>query len=465
MTEKKYNLLFLFADQWRRESIGFVDDDVITPNIDNFAKDSLVFTNAVSTGPLCSPSRASILTGRYPAQHGVYTNCKTGLNDVYLKEEEITLFDVLKESGYKTAYIGKWHLDSPDENREKKPISGARDWDAYTPPGKKRHGIDFWYSYGAYDNHMKPHYWENTHEMIEIDEWSVKHETDKTLDFIEKNKGEAFSVFLSWNPPHTPLDLVPDKYLDMYKDRDIKIKENVVFENVIDHPETMDKALNFDKEQYKDELKKYYAAITGVDENFGRIIKYLKENNLYDNTIIVLTADHGEMFASHGLWSKHVWYEESIGVPFLLKIPEKTSGIIETVLSGVDIMPTLLSLLDLKIPKTVSGTNLKDSLIKNEYFENYAYISAVPGAIKAINVFNENNLNFKNYGWRAVRAKDYTYVVNRGYKPYEEKISLLYDNKNDKYQMNPIREKTEVSIKLEKLLKNFLDKYNDDFEI
>lgn len=462
---KKYNLLFLFADQWRRNSAGFMGkEDVYTPNIDEFTKDSLVFLNAVATGPLCSPSRASILTGTYPQTNGVWTNCKKGL-DIALKDSSITITDVLKNSGYYVGYIGKWHLDSPDENREKIPKSGARNWDAYTPP-EKRHGVDFWYSYGAYDNHLKPHYWHNSDKMIEIDKWSAEHETDIAIEFIEKNKDKPFSLFISWNPPHTPLDLVPDKYLELYKGKKLRVSENVKYENIIDHPKSMEQALNFTKEEYQEALRKYYAAISGIDDNFGRLIKYLKDNNLYDNTIIVLTADHGEMMCSHSMWSKHVWYEESIGVPFIIRFASGVNkGITDTVLSGVDIMPTLLGLLDLKVPSVVEGKSLSEHIKKGTKLDTDALISCFPGQPSAIEKFDVLGLNSLDYGWRAIRNKNYTYVVNRGYTPYDKKEKLLYNLKEDKYQVHPITTPNAISRELEKRLENYLKKLKDNFDI
>ena len=91
-----------------------------------------------------------------------------------------------------------------------------------------------WYSYGTYDQHLKPHYWHDDNKMIQIDQWSVEHETDKAIEFINKNKDEAFSLILSWNPPHTPLDLVPQKYVDMYKDKKFKLNPNVLLTGVTD---------------------------------------------------------------------------------------------------------------------------------------------------------------------------------------------------------------------------------------
>ena len=157
--KKKKNLLFIFADQWRRDAMGFANaDPVKTPNMDSFARESVYCTDAVSTFPLCSPHRASLLTGKNPLHTGVFTNCKTGLA-MGLKEEEYCIGDALKDCGYQTGYIGKWHLDEPDKNHSENPESGARNWDAFTPPGVRRHGFDFWYSYGAWDQHMTPHYW------------------------------------------------------------------------------------------------------------------------------------------------------------------------------------------------------------------------------------------------------------------------------------------------------------------
>lgn len=466
---KKANLLFVFADQWRRDSMGFMEkDEVITPNIDDFSKDSLSFDNAVSVCPLCSPSRASIFTGTYPVTHGVWTNCKPGLKDVELRETDITLMDILNDNNYKTAYIGKWHLDSPEVNFSPEPESGARDWDAYTPLGPRRHKVDFWYSYGTYDNHLHPHYWKDDNKMINIDKWSVEHETDIAIDFINKNKDNPFSLFLSWNPPHTPLDLVPQKYIDMYEGRKFKVKPNVLLNDVTDHTESVIPKLNFTDDEYQDVMRKYFAAVTGIDENFGRLIKNLKDNGIYDDTIIVLTADHGEMLCSHRLWSKHVWYEESIGVPFLIRYGDRfVKGRTDIVLNGVDIMPTILSLMDISIPKSVEGVSLEDSVLNNCENDNYAIICGYPGQIRAIKELEEAGKSNLSYGWRAIRTKRYTYVINRGYNSKYGIERLLYDNINDVYQLNPKKiddiSEDKIAWMLEDKIRQWSKKYKDKF--
>lgn len=468
--KRKPNLLFVFADQWRRDAMGFMGkDEVITPNIDSFAQESLNFDNAMSACPLCSPNRATMFTGTHPVTHGVWTNCKPGLPNLELRETDITLMDVLKNDGYKIGYIGKWHLDSPEVNFNPEPVSGARDWDAFTPPGKRRHGVDYWYSYGTYDQHLKPHYWHDDNKMIQIDQWSVEHETDKAIEFINKNKDEAFSLILSWNPPHTPLDLVPQKYVDMYKDKKFKVNPNVLLTGVTDHTESVNPRLNFTDEEYQDVMRKYFAAVTGIDENFGRLLQNLKDNGIYDDTIIVLTADHGEMLCAHRLWSKHVWFEESTGVPFLIKYGDRfVKGRTDVVLNGVDIMPTLLSLMELPIPESVQGIDLKEVIVNGSDIENYAIMTGYPGQMRAIEEFKSHGKENVAFGWRAIRTKQYTYAINRGYTMAHGIERLLYDNINDPYQMNPIRlndcSENEVAAELEAKLKEWAIKYNDKFE-
>ena len=141
---KKRNLIYVFADQWRNQSIGIHDSSVLTPNMDAFARDSIDMKDAVTTHPLCSPSRACLFTGTYPVEHGVYGNCMEGY-PIELREDD-NFLDLLHKDGYRTGYVGKWHLDQPELNFTSTPKSGAKGWDAYTPPGRKRHGIDYWHA-------------------------------------------------------------------------------------------------------------------------------------------------------------------------------------------------------------------------------------------------------------------------------------------------------------------------------
>ena len=306
------------------------------------------------------------------------------------------------------------------------PESGAAEWDAYTPPGERRHNFDYWYSYGAMNRHMHPHYWHDSSRMININRWSAEHDTDVFIKYLESVKGEDRPVlaFLSWNPPHPPYTDIDDRRKALYTE-DYAFRPNVPEEWRCDR-------------DYLEKRHDYFAAVAGLDEQFARLVTYLKDSGMYDNSIIVLSGDHGDMMGSQGLYGKNVWYEESIGVLFLIRYVDRfVKGRTDTVLNGVDIMPTILSLMDISISEYVEGISLKDSILNNSENDNYAIICGYPGQIKAIKELEEAGKSNLSYGWRAVRTKQYTYVINMGYNKKYGIERLLYDNINDVYQLNP----------------------------
>ncbi|MFR1832845.1 MAG: sulfatase-like hydrolase/transferase [Lachnospiraceae bacterium] len=463
--KKKKNLLFVFADQWRRDAMGFAGKDPVkTPNMDGFAEESVFCTDAVSTFPLCSPHRASLLTGKNPLHTGVFTNCKTGLS-MGLKEDEICIGDVLKSCGYQTGYIGKWHLDEPEQNHCPNPQSGAKNWDAYTPPGHKRHGFDFWYSYGAWDQHMSPHYWTDSPKQIQVKKWSPEHETDIALEYIKSHKDSGpFALFVSWNPPHSPYDQVPRKYLDLYKE-ELPLKENVELENI--HHHTYE-PVGYSRKELLQVTKEYYAAVSGLDDQFGRLIQTLKEMGIYEDTLIVLSADHGDMMGSHGLMAKHVWYEESIGIPLVIGGGGLKKRICHTLIGSPDFMPTILGLLELPIPESAEGMDcsgdIKGSL---EHPDHVCFLAACPGRDVFLEKFRKAGKNPMDFGWRGIRTRKYVYVIDVGYETTPKQSRHLYDLEEDPLQMRPevIENSKEHPVAgfLESRLKEWLKDQNDGF--
>ena len=458
MVRKKPNLLYVFLDQWRYHAMECTGEDPVhTPHMDTFAKESLNCEEAVSTFPLCSPHRASLLTGKYPFSVGMWTNCKIGLSEVLmLRPQETCIGNVLKEQGYHTGYIGKWHLDASEQNFEQNPVSGARDWDAYTPPGERRQGFDYWLSYGACDNHLDPHYWADTPKQIKPGCWFPEFETDKALEYMESQKGEKepFALFVSYNPPHLPYELVPDKYYKQYENMPVHFRENVPQEKRTPEMETI--------------TRQYFAAVTGVDEQFGRILQYLKDNHLEEDTLVVLSADHGEMLGSHGRMSKNVWYEESIHIPLYIRQKGHLApGRYPELFASPDHMPTLLGLLDIPVPDTCQGFN-HASCIRGEGSQapQDAFLCSYPGMPEMVAAFEKKGMNSKCYGWRGIRTHRHTYVVNNGYAPDGHQVRLLYDNEKDPYQMHPvvITELNQDLVKdYEKRLKEYLDMQQDPF--
>lgn len=459
--EKKANLLYIFADQWRYEALGCNHgDQVRTPWMDRFAQESMCFSNAYSTFPLCSPHRASLMTGKYPFSVGMWTNCKVGLEEkIMLKPQETCIGNVLKEYGYQTGYIGKWHLDASEQNFTPNPQSGAREWDAYTPPGERRQGFDYWLSYGACDDHLNPHYWMDDATQIKPGKWSAEFETDKAIEFMEERKdGDSpFALFLSYNPPHLPYELVPERYYEKYKDLPVKFRENV--------PEE----LRGEDGKLITQTRQYFAAVSGIDDQFSRIYEYLRENHMEENTLVVLSADHGDMLGSHGLMSKNVWYEESIHIPLMMRQKGRVrEGNNDVIFASPDHMPTILELLDIPVPEVCQGYSHKRGMLGADgKAPEHMFLCSYPGSAELVREFSERGLTHKAYGWRGIKTKRYTYVISNGYHPEDGQTELLYDDLEDPYQLHPRTiEKTCQEPQIQRfrsLVKEYLELTQDPF--
>ncbi len=455
-TPKRPNLVFMFPDQYRRQAIGYMKEDpVITPRLDKFASQSMVLTDAVSSYPVCSPFRAQLFIGKYPISNGVTTNCNSA-HDVMLKQNQRCLSDILYDSGYSLGYLGKWHLDKPHEpyvGRRRGRVGGPGGgivWDEFVPP-HRRHGFEFWHAYNCRDQHLNPRYWNTDSERTEpvyFKEWSTKHEADVAIEFIKNPQNKyrkpdrPFALFIAPNPPHTPFNQVPQKYVDMYEGKtykDLLNRPNVDLDNP--HP------------QAKAHVKNYFAAVTGTDDQFGRILDVLKENGLEENTIVVFTADHGEMMGSHNRMHKGVAYEESIGIPFIIRWPGKIPACKDNLLlTPSDIMPSLLGLMGLSdsIPNDVEGTD---------------YSSIMFGK-KGIRPTSALYLNCAGpYGGpRGLRTNRFTFTITP--KGNSQKEFLLFDNIEDPYQLNNIADSNPAIIrKLTIELKAWLKKTKDPWSV
>jgi len=455
------NLVFVFPDEFRQQAIGFMGQDpVVTPNLDAFGKQGVVFTQAVSNCPICSPYRAMFLTGKYPVSNGVITNCysDTIRHGIELKDDEQCLTDVLHNAGYHQGYIGKFHLHLPREQNNPY-TEGWRGepgkstfWDAYTPPGPGRHGVDFWYSYGCCDQHLTPHYWAGdarVDERIDVNEWSVKHETDVAIDYIRnaagalRDPGKPFALFVAHNPPHMPFADVPPEYRNAYADKDPG--------ELLNRPNVARPV----SEHYAAEgVPDYFAAITGIDGQFGRLLAALEAEGLTDDTIVVFTSDHGDMMGSHGLMGKDVWYDESLLVPFMIRWPGRIPEGTDDLLFGTpDIMPTLLGLMGLvdSVPAGVEGVDYSRALIGEpcERPTSAFYFFSAP--------------QFPDQpDRRGVRTDRYTFVVTRHAQGDE---FILHDNETDPYQLENVAGREPGVVRaLTEELNEWLRKTNDPWQ-
>ncbi|MBD0786476.1 sulfatase [Vibrio sp. Y2-5] len=457
----KPNLLYIFPDQFRQMSMSLWNellfkehcsgkpDPVYTPNLDEFAQQAYLLPNAVSNCPVCSPHRGSLFTGQYPNRSGVPLNCNSDRVISDLPASATCFTDILAQSGYHVGYIGKWHLDLPTPNAPDKPgeyvDSSVPAWDSYTEP-QRRHGIHYWYGYGTFDEHRNPHYYDTDGVRHEPGTWSAEHETDKAIAYLknenaERDPSSPFALFVSMNPPHSPYQSLED-----CREQDLKLYESCIDEQLL----VRDNAkLDLDKAA---SARYYFANVSGVDQQFGRIIETLKEIGEWDNTIVVFTSDHGETLCSQGLTdAKNVIFEEAFLVPFLVKyVEQKLPKVSETFLNSADIMPTVLDMLGLKerVPTDITGQSKALSITddkKSPHSNCALYIRNLDGEKdengKVVSYFPQS---------RGIRTDRYTFALEIDRKLKLDSI-LLFDNKRDPYQLANIAWQASASLTQELL--------------
>ena len=448
------NLLIIYPDQMRGQAMGFLGLEYVkTPHLDKFADQSLVLNQAVSNYPLCSPTRASFMTGQYPQTHGVWSNCNS-LSSPFnyeLRANAACWSDVLSQKGYDTGYIGKWHLDNPRTPYiNVKNNQGIIKWNEWTPP-ERRHGFDFWYAYGTYDYHNRPMYWSNEASRDSfhfVDQWGPEHETDLAINYLE-NKGnkyrdddKPFALMVSMNPPHMPYGLVPEKYKLLY--------DEVHLDSLVQFPNIPKKGSKWG-DYYRKNIKNYYAMISGIDDQLGRIMAILKSTGLEKNTIVLFTSDHGNCLGIHDKISKNNHYEESMRVPFLIRWPEHIQPRIDDLLiSTPDFAPTLLGLMgfDEDIPPETDGIDYSSLFLTGD------------GERPNSQLFMSVNVGKEAFGGRGLRTHRYTLIIQKDYDKRDQ--VELFDNHKDPFQLTNIAEE-EINIRREltKELEGWLIKTKD----
>ncbi len=360
---KKPNLLFIVTDQQRVDTMkAYGNSKIRTPNLDKLAGRSFIFDSAYVTQPLCSPSRASIYTGLYPHTHGTWEN------DIPLDPEVPILSQMLTDDSYVIGYFGKWHL-----SRELTLPRGIDEFDATINSPKISEYQRFLREQGIKPDLRGGGYTRDLTIRLPKELSKAAYIARKGVDFMERHKDQPFVLFLNIFEPHPfadhtklPIINVND---DMYDRDEMEIPDSFFAD--------MDPTVAYQKrvwrvglmrgefplayprsvEELKDTKARYYGLITLADEMVGRVLDRLEQLGLDENTIVVFTSDHGEMLGDHRLMSKTVTYEESIKVPLLLSVPNMRNGSsrVTRPVSQVDLVPTLLDLLDQPIPKHLQG--------------------------------------------------------------------------------------------------------------
>jgi len=428
--------------------------------VDELAKNGFNFSYAYTPIALCSPARGSIMTGLYPHNHGQLTNTGDNFNGVFDKNiiDKKTWTKVLNDNGYLNGYIGKWHLPKEGDNS----LWGLNKWDLYRTyyDELKETGIKNFYDY--HGSHLMDSEWGVSNPPVwgksglSYDQMQETWSANKTIDMIKdfKDKDNPFMVMTSFKGPHWDY-MVPEPYDTMYDPKSIE-KWGNFDDPFINKPEIQQKEIlrwNAGHLTWKDwqgMIAAYWGYCTFIDHEIGRIISYLKEKNLYEDTIIIFSTDHGDMIGSHRIFNKGFqMYEETHRIPLVIRIPgESDNGKkIESFVSHVDLFKTICDLADINVNNENDGFSLRN-------------------LIKGDNANSRDSIFAEFHGYepcltsiRMVRTKKWKYIYN----PFS--IDELYDMESDPFEIHNLAPRIghkAVLMRMKERMIDWMRSTNDD---
>ncbi|MBW1843726.1 MAG: sulfatase [Deltaproteobacteria bacterium] len=358
---RRPNFIFFLTDDQRADALSIAGNTVLkTPNIDELARDGVRFTNAFVTTSLCAPSRASFLTGQWAHTHGVRTNERRSR----LKPTQTIFADLLRDSGYEVAFIGKWHMDGAGRDRQ---------WDYYF--GFKGQGR---YKHPEFAENGGPdrRYWKRyTDDMLGT----------KAIEFIRRPHTKPFCLFVFFKAPHRSWIRAP-RHEKLFED--IKVPEpDTLHTDYAGKPDAFKNADmkigDFDDVvSFQKFAKDYYAVLTAVDENVGRVMKAVAEKKLVEDTAVIYSSDNGFFVGEWNFFDKRLMHEPSIRIPMILRYPRliKPGTTREDMVLNVDVAPTLLDLAGVPVPGWMQGESMRPLLEEREVewrdawlYESYEY--------------------------------------------------------------------------------------------
>jgi len=385
---RRPSVLLILPDQWRGQDLGCMGNrDVRTPHLDRLASQGVLFRNTFANTPVCCPARANLLTGTYAHRNGMVAN------DLRLRESETTVAEVLAAAGYRTGLVGKWHLD------------GGRRLPGFVPPGPRRQGFAFWAANECSHDHFHPTYFRDSDRPISENRFEPEVWTDRAVEFLRQAKNDPFFLVVSMGPPHDPYG-APKPFQAMYDPAELTMRPNWV-EGV--------------PGAGRKEVAAYYAAISAVDEQVGRLLKELDDLGRAEDTVVLFTSDHGDMLGSQGARLKRKPWEESIRVPGIVRYPAavKPGRTTDALLTHVDVAPTLLALCKVPAPAGMQGADLSGVVLGEK--------SAGPDSA-FFQIFGPFIGDGTPHAWRGVRTADAMYARTEA-GPW-----VLYDLKADPYE-------------------------------
>lgn len=439
------NVILIMTDQQRFDYIGAVNDQIISPNLDALCRDGVRFSHAYSSTPSSTPARAALLTGQSPWHHGLI-----GYSPRVAEQYPIELPRLLGDGGYYSYAIGKMHYypqralhgfvatELDESGRIESPgfQSDYRKWFAEQAAAMGKPELDPDATGIDWNGHAAAAY--ALPEELHPTTWTG----ERAVTFINKYHTERGDqpLFLkvSFARPHSPYD-PPERYIDMYKGC------------TFDAPWIGDWAGSFAKKsndptaafadfgaEYAQNSRLHYAAsITMIDDQIGAIIKALKEQGLYDNTMIIFTSDHGDMMGDHHHWRKTYAYEGSSHVPFIVRPPSSLKGAARGAVRSElveirDILPTFLQAADIHVPAGVDGLSIMPLLLRKP--------TVTPAQWRAELDLEHSRCYGTDSGWVGLTDGRYKYVWH-----YERGDEQLFDLETDPHELHSINNDPEQS--------------------
>jgi arylsulfatase A-like enzyme len=473
-TKNQPNIIFIFTDQHRLSALGaYGETPCKTPNIDKLAKEGVLFKNTYTTCPVCSPARASIMTGKYPHAHGISTNIhELGCSVHELEDNPELLSRRLEQAGYNLGYTGKWHLGTNNETTRfgtanKPSLPKDVGFEGQNFPGHGGGG----FAYPEYKQYLKENGFEH-----KVKDWSEKTKliwpagelegpeestvpyflAGNTINMMDDFSGsdKPFFIWHNFWGPHGPF-YVTKEYLDIYRDIEIPEWPNYSWpasnipglHHAKIHPDQKD--LKWD--DWAMMIRYYYAFTTMIDAQIGRMIEHLKNTGLMKNTVIIFSSDHGQTLGSHGGLVDKGWhhFEETHRIPLIMRFPEAQHKglVIEELASLVDIYPTILDIANFAHDCPGNhGKSLLPLLEKNKKWNRGCVVTEFNGL--------SNSLTTQ----RTLRRGNWKY----GYNNCGD--CELYNLEKDPYEMHNLindQDCKEKVMELEKCLADWMKETND----
>jgi arylsulfatase A-like enzyme len=425
------NVLIIQPDQHRGPIMGCAGDTQIqTPNLDRLAAEGIRFSRVASASPVCSPFRGTLQTGLYPHKHGVEKN------DVRVNLEKTGIAEVFAEAGYATGYIGKWHLDGGMPKKEGGEGLTPKGVGGFVPP-ERRLGWREWQGYEKaheyfevwkYDEQGKKH-------RVEGYDWEPTWQTDTALDFIRRNETEEcpWLYYIAYGPPHVPPQCI-DRFLSMYD------PEQFVFP-----PDVAGRLSPEREEELRQIWRMYYAQVTAIDHEIGRLLQGLRDLGADRNTIILYTSDHGDRLGSHAgsqgkLRGKGSPHANAFRIPLIVRWPGQIppGQVCDALAGSVDLAPTILDLAGLPPIEGMQGQSMAGWCVNGAGPRHEAIWIGLGD-------------------WRA--AWDGRWLYARG-----GKYRLLYDHETDPHEMNNLFDDSSYAktrMRMHRLLVELAEKAED----